>query len=126
MAAPWRIVFDEHILGIVHDNIVVVLGDNDGDWAILLFRDGFTLDAGLNLASDKIIDEFANVLCIEFFVSSVGELLVVDSILNGKGGPDTSFEVEIGGVLTKGCGVDGCKAEFALVFLGQVGEFGGI
>lgn len=60
MPAPRGIKLNEDVLLVVEDNLLVVVRDNDGDWAVLLLRDGLRLDAGLDLAGEEVVDELAD------------------------------------------------------------------
>jgi hypothetical protein len=53
VTAPGGVELNQNILVGVHDNLVVVLGDNDGDGAVVLLGDGVGLDTGVDLASNE-------------------------------------------------------------------------
>ena len=118
VTAPGSVELDQDILVGVHDNFVVILGDNNGDGTVVLLGDGLGLDAGVDLAGDKVVKELGNLLCGE--VSALeGELLVLLSVLDGESGPLADLEVEVASVLTKGLCVDGGEVDLALVLLGD-------
>ena len=118
VTAPGSVELDQDILVGVHDNLVVVLGDNNGDGTVVLLGDGLGLDAGVDLAGDKVVKELGNLLCGE--VSALeGELLVLLSVLDGESGPLADLEVEVASVLTEGLCVDGGEVDLALVLLGD-------
>lgn len=118
VTAPGSVELDQDILVGVHDNFVVILGDNNGDRTVVLLGDGLGLDAGVDLAGDKVVKELGNLLCGE--VSALeGELLVLLSVLDGESGPLADLEVEVTSVLTKGLCVDGGEVDLALVLLGD-------
>jgi hypothetical protein len=124
VTAPGSVELDQNILVGVHDNLIVVLCNNNSNGSIVLLRDRLGLDAGLDLAGNKVVKELGNLLCGE--VSALeGELLVLLGVLDGEGGPLANLEVEVTGVLTEGLGVDGSKVDLALVLLGDRLEGGG-
>jgi hypothetical protein len=124
VTAPGGVEFNQNILVGVHDNLVVVLGDNDGDGAVVLLGDGVRLDAGVDLAGNEVVEEFANLLDGE--VSALkGELGVLLGVLDGESGPLASLEVEVASVLTECLCVNGSKVDLALVLLGDRLEGGG-
>lgn len=84
VSAPWGIEFEKNVLGVVENDVVVVLGNNNGDGAILL-GDGLALNARLNLASDEVVEELANLLFVDG--TGEGELLVLLGVLDGEGRP---------------------------------------
>src|SRR6187402_3449360 len=84
VTAPWCVEFNQDIFLIVQDNIIVVLGDDNLNWPFLCLWDWLRLDAGLNLAVDELLDEFANSIGCDLCFLVIWELLVVDSILDGE------------------------------------------
>ncbi len=117
MAAPRGIKFYKNVLFVVNNDILVVVGHHDLNITLLLLGNILGLDAGIELASHEIIDELANVFRRELLALVKGELLVLDGLLDCKGGPFASFEVEVLGVGAKGFGIDGGEADGTLVFL---------
>lgn len=116
VSAPWCVELDQDVLGLVKNNVVVVLGDDNSDWAIVLFWDRLALDAGVNLARNKIINKLANLLVGELVLGE-GKLLVLLGVLDGESGPLADLEVEVTSVLTESLGVDGSEVDLALVLL---------
>jgi len=57
VTTPWCIKFNQDILIIIQDDIIVVLGHDDLDWTFLSLWDRLRLDAWLNLSSNEIRDE---------------------------------------------------------------------
>jgi hypothetical protein len=47
MSAPWCIVLNENILIFVHNNILELASDDNGNWAILGFWDWFGFEMWL-------------------------------------------------------------------------------
>ena len=95
--------------------------------AVLFFRDWFRLDAWFHLTVNEVLNELANSIMSERLALLIGELLVLDCLLDGKGGPFAGFEVQVVGVGAVSLGVDGCEADDSLVFFGEglqcFGEF---
>ena len=74
---------------------------DDLDAALLLLRNRLALDTWRNLAVDKVLDESADIIMCEFLALVKGELLVLDGLLDGEGGPFVDFKVEVSGVGTE-------------------------
>lgn len=122
VAAPGCVELEEHVLVVVDHDVLVILGHDNGDWALLLLRDRLALDARLELAGDVVVDEGADVLGADVLGAAllgVGELLVLLRVLDGESGPGAGLEVEVGGVLAEGGGVDGGEVDLAAVLLGD-------
>lgn len=117
MSAPWGVELDQDILLVVHDNLLVVLGDDDSDWAIVGLWDRLALDGRLDLARDKVGHELLNVLGVDLLILREGELLVLVDLLDRESGPLANLEVEVACVLTEGLGVDSGEGDLALVLL---------
>ena len=118
MSAPWGVEFEEDVLLVVDDDVLVVLRHNNGHGTFLLLGDGLRFDAWLDFASHEVIDELANLLLAEVLdVSLFGEreLLILLGVLDGERGPLADLEVEVASVLAEGLGVDGCEVDGALV-----------
>jgi hypothetical protein len=84
---PRSVEFDEDVLLVVEDNVFVGMGDDNGDWAFLLFGDGFTLDAGFHGSVEEAGDKFLNIGSSDFLGLIEGEFLVLGDILNCECGP---------------------------------------
>lgn len=115
MSTPWRIEFNKHILLIVDDNFIVVMGHNNLDGSFLLLRNGLRLDAGFNFAVDKVLDKLSDIVVRNFFGLVIGKFQVLHGFLNRKGGEFIGFKVQVSGVGTKGFGINNSKVYFALV-----------
>jgi hypothetical protein len=114
MSTPRRIKLNEDIFVIVDDEILVCMGDNHCDWAILVLWDRLAFDTWLELSGNEVIHKFANGFLGEFRTVE-GEFLVIDRFLNGEGGPLANFQIEVSSVGTEGFGINGGKADLALV-----------
>ena len=119
MAAPGSVEFYKDILLIVHDDVLVIVCDDNLNRAFLLFRDGLGFDAWLNFAVNEFLYESTNIFRGELLVLVKGELLVLDRLLDGEGGPFVDFEVEVAGVGAKRLGVDCGEAKGTFVFLSE-------
>jgi len=119
VTAPWSVELNQDILLVVKDNLIVVLGNDNGDRTILLLWNGLRLDAWLDIASSEFIDKFANILSGKLLGLVEWELLVLDSLLNGECRPLANLEVKVTTVLSECLCVNGSKVDLALVLLGD-------
>ena len=124
VTAPGGVELNQDILVGVHDNLVIVLGDNDSDGTVVLLGNGVGLDARVDLAGNELVKELGNLLLGKVRALE-GELLVLLGVLDGEGGPLANLEVEVASVLTEGLGVNGSEVDLALVLLGDRLERGG-
>lgn len=62
VTAPGSVKLNQNVLVGVHDDLIVVLGNNNSDGTILLLGNGLRLDAGLNLAGNEAVKELGNLL----------------------------------------------------------------
>lgn len=122
MTAPWSIELDQDIFLVVKDNFIVVLGNDNGDWAILLLWNSLRFDAWLDLASNEVVNELANGLSSKLVGLVEWELLVLDSLLDSESWPLANLEVEVATVLSEGLCVNGGEVDLALVLLGDLLE----
>lgn len=125
VTAPRGVEFQQDVLIVVDDYILVVVGHHNLDRPFLLLGDGLGFDAGLNLAVDEVLDESSDILLCQLLALVEWEFLVLAGFLDGEGGPFVDFEVEVASVGAERFGVDGGKADGALVLLGDGFEFGG-
>jgi hypothetical protein len=119
VSTPRSVELEKDILLIVDDKVLVRLG-NHNCHTLLLLGNLLALDAGLNLASDEILEKLAEAFLAESSDRtrlSERKLLVLDRVLNGEGGPLANLEVEVAGMLTKVLGVNSGEVELALVQL---------
>lgn len=119
MPTPWGIEFKKNVVLVVDNHILVVMGHDHGNGTLLLFWNGLGLDARIDLAVEEFLDEGADFLLGELLLLVKGELLVLDDLLDGEGGPLAVLEVEVLGVSAESLSVDGCEIDLALVFLGK-------
>lgn len=121
VTAPGGIELKENVLVVVHNNILVVLGDDDVDRAGLRGGDLLRLDAWGDLASSKVADELLDGSLADLLGLVEGELGVLGSFLDGESRP-LLLEVEVGSVGTEGGSINGGKVDLALELLGNVGD----
>ena len=117
MTTPWCIEFKEDIILVFNDHILVIVGDNNLDRALLLLGNRLRLDAGLNLAIDEVLDELADFIMCDLLVLAVGELGILNGVLNGEGGPFPFFKIQISSVCAKSFSVYCCEVDGSLVLL---------
>ena len=67
----------------------------------MLLWDGLRLDARLDLAIDKVLNESANIVMGKLLVLIEGELLIFDGFLNGECGPLIDLQIQVAGVRTE-------------------------
>lgn len=125
MTAPRGVELDEDVLSVVEDDLLVVVGNDDGDGAVLLLGNRLALDAGLHLAAAEVVDELGDGLDGDVLGLLEGELLVLDRVLDGERRPLANLEVQVARVLAERLGVDGGKVDLALVLLGNRLQLGG-
>lgn len=65
------------------------------------------------------MDEFANIVVGNLLGLVEGELLVLDSLLNGESGPFAIFEVQVCRMCAERFGVDGGEVDSALELFGK-------
>jgi hypothetical protein len=128
VSAPRGVELNENVLLVVDDKVLVALGDDHSGTRLLLLGDGLALDAGLDLAGDKVVNERADSLLGDVLDSAllgVGELLVLGNVLDGERGPGADLEVQVAGVLAESGSVDGSEVDLSAVLLGDRLEVGG-
>lgn len=99
LSTPRRVELDEEILGVVRDNGVELIGDEDVYTLVLHGRDLLTFDRGGDLAVDKVGDEGGDGLEVDGGGLREGELGHSLHVLDGERGPDGLGEVERLGVV---------------------------
>lgn len=114
MAAPWSIELQQNVLGVIQNNVIVIMRNNHLDWTILRLRDGLRLDARLDLAVHKVLNKGANGFLGDFLGLIKRKLLVLDCLLNGKGRP-LLLQVEVASVSTEGLRINRGNVNYPLV-----------
>jgi len=124
---PRSIEFNEDILLVIKNNLVVVVGNNDGDWAVLVLWGWLRLDAWLEGSRCELLNKFADLLGCDLLGLVEWVFLVLAGVLNGKCGPLANLEVQVCGVLTERLGVNGSEVDLSTVLLSNgldfLGEF---
>ena len=90
---------------------------DDLDGALLLLWNGLALNTGLHLAVNKLLYEVTNFLLGKLLALVQGKLLVLDCLLDGKGGPFVDLQVEITGVSAERFSVNDGEVDLTLMFL---------
>ena len=90
---------------------------NDLDRAFIFLRDRLALDAGLDLPINEVLNKGSNLLLSKLLRLIKRELLILDSLLDGKGRPLVDFEVKITSVGAEGFRVNDSKVNLAFMFL---------
>lgn len=119
VTAPRSVELNQDILGVVEDDLFVVLGDDDGDRAVIGLRDVLGLDAGLQLAVNKVLGELLNILLGDLLVLVEGELLVLLNVLDGESGELVGLEVQVASVGAELLRINSGKVDDATVGLGD-------
>lgn len=90
------------------------MGNNNLNGTILGIRNRLRLDAWLNLAVNKILNEFSNIFFGEFLALIKGKLLVLDGFLDSKSWENFGVQVEVASVSAKSLGVNSGKVNLTL------------
>lgn len=105
VTAPWRVELNKDVLGLVEDNLVELVGNENSDGAVLS-RNRLRLDRGLQLAGGVVSDELLDGCAVVGSEVVQGVLGVGRDDLNGERWPLLAGEVESLGVVDKLDGVD--------------------
>jgi hypothetical protein len=79
---PWSIEFNENILVVIEDDVIVTGSNDDGDGTFLFFGHWFTLDAGQHASIEITGDELLNLGGCDFLGLIVRILCIFGNILN--------------------------------------------
>ena len=117
MSAPRRVELNEHVLGVIEDNILERL-TNNGVYSLVLLRwNRLALELGLEFASDVFLDQDINLLGSDFLGLAERVLELLAEVLEDEARPFGLSEVERLGVVAELDTIDPNKVDFALVFL---------
>lgn len=125
VTAPGGVELEKNIVVVVQNDLLVVVGHDDLNRALLLLWNRLRLDAGVDVAINEVLDECANIVMCKLLVLVIGKLLVLEGLLNSKGGPFAVFEVQVTSVCTERLGVNGGEADDPLVLLCERLELSG-
>ena len=117
MTTPGSVELNEDVLLVVNDNLVVVLADDSGDGSLLGLGDGLGLDARLNLATQDVLDELADLLGVELLLLVVGVLGVLAGLLDSEGGELLRLQIQVAGVSTEELSIQGNNVDVTAVLL---------
>lgn len=90
---------------------------DDLDRALVFLRDRLALDAGLDFPINKVLNESTNLFLSKLLRLIKGKLLILDSLLDGKGWPLVDFEVKVSCVGAEGFRVNDSKVDLAFMLL---------
>jgi len=128
VSAPGGVELEENVLVVVDDEVLVALGDDHGGTGLLLFGNRLALDAGLDLATNELLNESADSLLADVLSGTLlgeGVLLVLGDVLDSERGPGANLEVEVAGVLAESGSVDGSEVDLSAVLLSDGLQVGG-
>jgi hypothetical protein len=128
VSAPGGVELEENVLVVVNNEVLVALGDDHGGTRLLLLGNRLALDAGLDLATNKLLNESADSLLADVLSGTLlgeGVLLVLGDVLDGERGPGANLEVEVAGVLAESGSVDGSEVDLSAVLLSDGLQVGG-
>lgn len=118
VSTPRSVKLDEDVLGIIKNNILIVVCNNHCDWAFLFLGDWLGFDAGLQLAINKALDKCSNVLFSQR-ISLEGVLLVLGNLLDGERREFVGWEVQVGCMCAECLCVNDCNVDDAFMLLGN-------
>lgn len=95
------------------------MGDDDLNGTFLLLGYWLRLNASLDLAINKVLNELADVVMGDFLLLAVRELGVFHRILNGKSRPLAILEVQVRSMGSKSLGINGGEIDSSLMLLGE-------
>jgi len=117
VSAPRGIELNQDVFGVVKNDILVRVCYDNCDRTLLFLWNRLRLDAGFQVAINKVLDKCANSLLCELALEWV--FLVLDRLLDGECRPSVCRKVEVSGMSAECLCVDGGKVDFALIFLGD-------
>jgi hypothetical protein len=123
VTAPRSVELEQDILVVINDKLLVATAYNHSDWTLLGLGNRLRLDAGLNLAINDVLDEFANFLSVNLLGLIVGVLGVLGGILDSESGENLRLQVKVAGVSTKELGVEGNNVDLSAVLGSDRAEF---
>ena len=123
VSTPRGIIFNENILLVIKNNVLVGMGDDDRNRALLGLRNGLRLDARLNLAFDNLLNELANILGLQFLLLVIRILGMLHGVLNGKSRELLGVEVKVASMSAEQLGVNGGNVDGPPVLLCNRLEF---
>ena len=123
VSTPRGVVFNENILLVIKNNILVGTGDDDRNWALLGLGNRLRLDARLNLAFNNLLDELANILSLQLLLLVIRVLGVLHGVLNGERRELLRVEVKVASVGAEHLGVNSGNVDGSPVLLCDRLEF---
>lgn len=117
VSAPGSVKFDQDILLVVNDNLLVVAANNNSNRSLLSLGDGLGLEARVNLAVKDVLDEFADILGIDLLVLVVRVLGVLGSVLDSESRELLGLKVEVASVSAEELSIKGNNVNSSTVAL---------
>lgn len=117
VSAPGSVKFNQDILLVVNDNLLVVAANNNGNRSLLSLGNGLGLEARLNLAVKDVLDELADILGIDLLVLVVRVLGVLGSILDSESRELLGLKVEVTSVSAEELSIKGNNVNSSTVAL---------
>jgi hypothetical protein len=99
VSTPGSVEFNKDVLGLVTDNVLVVLSNNNFNGTIVRLGDRLRLERGLKFSSNKRVEPGLDVGLDNLFSLVIGELGILGNVRETEGGP-LGLEVDSLGVGT--------------------------
>lgn len=119
VSAPGSVKFNQDILLVVNDNLLVVAANNNSNRSLLSLGNGLGLEARVNLAIKDVLDELADLLGINLLVLVVRVLGVLGGVLDSESRELLGLEVEVASVSAEELSIKGNNVNSATVALGN-------
>ncbi len=125
VTTPGGVELEEDIILIVQNDLLVIIGHNDLNRALLFLWNRLRLHAGVDLAINEILDEGANIIVCKLLSLVKRKFLVLDCLLDGESWPFAILEVKVTSMRAEGLGVNGGEADDTLVLFCEGFKFSG-
>lgn len=119
VSAPGSVKFNQDILLVVNDNLLVVAANNNSNRSLLSLGNGLGLEARVNLAIKDVLDELADLLGINLLVLVVRVLGVLGGVLDSESRELLGLKVEVASVSAEELSIKGNNVNSAAVALGN-------
>lgn len=119
VSAPGSVKFNQDILLVVNDNLLVVAANNNSNRSLLSLGNGLRLEARVNLAIKDVLDELADLLGINLLVLVVRVLGVLGGVLDSESRELLGLKVEVASVSAEELSIKGNNVNSSTVGLGN-------